>query len=149
RLVVIGQPDSPPLPGLSSPFDHVFRIDETPPTIVSASIAPGTGTLPLGPPGTTLARLTSLSLDVVDPINPTTGPLATPPQVFFPALDPATASNISNYSLTNLDDPTDPDKSRFISTATFVPTAADFISPPNRPTAATPYTGRVDLAFSP
>ena len=38
RLVVIGQPDSPPLPGLSSAFDHSFRIDNTTPFIYGSSL---------------------------------------------------------------------------------------------------------------
>jgi hypothetical protein len=148
RLVVVGQPEAPPLAGLSSSFEHAFRIDKTAPTIVSAALTPGAATLPLGNTSTPLATLTTMSLNVVDPANPTLGFLATPAAVLFPALDPATASNISNYSLINLDDTADPDKSRFISTATFTATASNFVSPPARKTPADPYFGRVDLTFS-
>ena len=69
--------------------------------------------------------------------------------MFFPALDPATASNISNYTLINLSDPVgSQDKSRFITSATFVPTGTNFVSGPNRVTTADPYAGRIDLTFS-
>ena len=45
-----------------------------------------------------------------------TGPLATPSIVLFPAIDPASASNVSNYSLT-LTNPngTQTNESQFIS----------------------------------
>ena len=156
RLVVIGQPDSPPLPGLSSSFDKAFKIDQTAPKILSAALSPGAASLPLGTASTPLNALSALSLDVIDPANPSVGPLATPAQVYFPALDPATASNISNYSLINLDEaassnPTvraGADKSRFITSATFVATGADFLSAPNRTKPSDPYSGRIDLTFA-
>ena len=37
--MAIGQSDTPVLPGFSSQFDHSFRIDQTAPRIVSATIA--------------------------------------------------------------------------------------------------------------
>lgn len=147
RLVVIGQPDSPPLPGLSTSFDHAFRVDKTAPTVVSATLTPGGAPLPQSGQ-TALNSLTTLSLNVRDPMNPVTGALATPAQVYFPALDPATASNISNYTLINSNDP-DKDKSRFITSATFTSTGADFVSAPNRVTTADPFSGRIDLSFAP
>jgi hypothetical protein len=151
RLVVIASPDSPPLPGLSSALDHAFRIDQMAPFIPGATLAPGGALLPVGSQssGTPLQALTSLSLDVVDGMNPSLGALATPPAVLYPALDPATASNVSNYQLVNFNDLTDTDKSRFISTATFVPTASDFTSTPKRSLSSEPFFGRVDLTFAP
>ncbi len=69
--------------------------------------------------------------------------------MLYPAANPLTASNISNYSLINLDQPNSPDFSRFITSATFVATGADFRSVPNRLSPATPYFGRIDLTFAP
>ncbi len=83
---MIGDPDSPPQAGLSSSFDHAFRIDTTAPQITAATLTPGGTALPLT--GTNLASLSTLSLDVIDPMNPAAGPLATPTQVLNPALDP-------------------------------------------------------------
>ena len=156
RLVVIGQPDAPPLPGLSSLFDRAFKIDQTAPQVLGAALSPGAATLPLGTSATPLNALTTLSLNVVDPANPAVGPLATPAQVLYTALDPATATNISNYSLINVDEAgsTDPavaagaDKSRFITSATFVATASDFVSTPFRTKPSDAYFGRIDLAFA-
>jgi len=146
RLVVIGQPDSPPLPGLSAGFDHAFRIDNTGPTIVGAAITPGAAPLPLGFVNIPLPTLNTLSLGVIDPASAPGTFLATPAPVFFPALDPATANNISNYTLTNTT--LNADESNFIATASFVPTGANFNSIPNRQSADTPYYGRVDLTFT-
>ena len=143
RVVVIGQPDSPPLPGFSSQSEAAFRIDTTAPQIVAATLTPGSAPLPLGPTATTnLNSLTQLSLNVVDSTVVGSASFNTPTQITFSALDPSVASNISNYQLINLDDATDPDKSRFISTATFVSTS-------NRTSPSTPYTGRIDLTFLP
>ncbi len=112
-------------------------------------LTPGAVNLPLGTTSTPLNSLTTLSLDVVDPASPATGPLATPAAVLYPAANPLTASNISNYSLINLDQPNSPDFSRFITSATFVATGADFQSAPNRLLPSTPYFGRIDLTFAP
>ncbi len=152
RVVVIGQPDIPPQAGLSSSFDHAFRIDNTPPQILQVTQTPAAGatTNPAAIPltGTNLSSLSSLSLDVLDPSNPTTGPLATPAQLLVPALDPATADNVGNYTLFNLD--TNADESPFIASATFVATAPDFITTPaSRANAAAPNAGRIDLTFAP
>src|SRR5262249_38618875 len=62
-----------------------------------------------------------------------------------PALDPATANNITNYTLFNLD--TNTDESSFIATATFVPTGTDFTSAPFRSSPFDPFAGRIDLTF--
>jgi len=148
RLVVVGQPDSPPLPGRSSTFDHAFRVDETAPKITRATLAPGDPAGLADDPASRviLASLTTLSLDATDPTAVPASNFNTPAQVLFPALDPTAASNISNYSLTNTS--TNTDASQFISTATFIPTASDYTSAPNRTLATDPYFGRIDLTFS-
>ncbi|MFO0910304.1 MAG: hypothetical protein U0794_18500 [Isosphaeraceae bacterium] len=156
RLVVIAQPDNPPEAGLSSQFDHVFRIDQSKPQIVKAALTPQgltpTGTpLPIGNNNSTnLNSLTTLSLGVQDPNNPPFGALATPTAVYFPALDPTVAANVSNYQLINTDitDPASRDFSRFITSARFVATGSDYVSAPNRTATSDPYYGRIDLAFS-
>ena len=152
RVVVIGQPDSPPLPGYSSQIETAFRVDRTAPQIVAATLTPGSSPLAMGPNSTTnLNALTQLSLNVIDPINQGFAAFATPTQILFPALDPSIAGNISNYQLINLDDTADPDKSRFIATATFVATAGNFAagSTPGRNSTSDPYSGRIDLTFAP
>ncbi len=144
--VVVGQPDLPPLPGFASSADDAFRIDKTSPQISAASFTQGGQALPLpnGPqPNTTyVASLSSLSLTVVDPVNPQAAPFGTPSAVQFDALDAATASNVSNYSLINVT--TNTDESQYISTATFVPdlptlNAAGYI---------TAFNGYINLTFA-
>ncbi len=150
RALVVGEQDiaTPPggtaTPGLSSTLDRSFRVDTTAPQIIAASLTPGG--LPLTS-GTNLSSLSSISLDVLDPVNPQdpNSPLAVPVQLAFNALDPTTADNISNYSLINQADGSN--ASAFIATANFVPTAQDFVSPPDRTAPNQPYTGRVDLTF--
>ncbi|SIO62070.1 Subtilase family protein [Singulisphaera sp. GP187] len=144
RVLVIGQPDSPPLPGLSSSFSSAFRIDRTGPTVIAASLTPTSNPIPLA--GSNLANLSTLSLHVLDNPIPTSGPLATPQQILVSALDPATAGNISNYSLINLD--TGFDASSFIASAVFVATGLDFISAPSRTSSADPFAGRIDMTFN-
>ncbi len=82
QVVAINQPDSPPLPGLSSSNVAAFRIDETSPTIVSATLAPVapvlTNSLPLGTVFTPVASLSTLSLDVTVPASPIGTSLPTP-----------------------------------------------------------------------
>ena len=159
RILVVGDPDIPPQAGLSSSFDHAFRIDTTSPQIGltssttpgvplnAVSLTPGGPALPLS--GTNLATLSTLSLNVVDPMNPTVGPLATPPQVLYPALDPTTADNLGNYQLINTT--TGQDESQFISSAVFVATDSTFGAgtTPTRTTTSDPFTGRIDLTFLP
>jgi hypothetical protein len=152
QIVVVGQPDSPPLPGFSSQQQHAFRIDKTPPQITSASLTQGGAHLPLpgftGSP-TPISQLTTLSLNVIDYSNPSSTYLATPFQVLFPALDPATASNISNYSLIlNPGTPNQVDESQFISTATFTASAPTPDNPVN-PSTIMAYNGVINLTFKP
>ena len=63
----------------------------------SPESARSTARLPRSPAN--LSSLQSLTLDVQDPVNQAYSYLATPSQVLFPAIDPSTAANISNYSL--------------------------------------------------
>ena len=162
RAVVVGQPDAPPLAGLSSSFDSAVRIDLTSPEITGATLTNvpvinGAGVLPAA--GTNLQTLTTISLDVIDPNNPQSGPLAVPPSILFPALDPNTADNIGNYSLFLVDANGNPiqDESSFITSATFVATGInpvtgkpDFATlPPSRLLPSDPNSGRVDLTFAP
>ncbi len=88
--VVVGQPDLPPLPGLSSSDIDAFRIDKTAPEITAASFTQSGSALPLpnqNPNTTNVPTLSSLYLTVVDPVNPQDAPLGTPSSVLFPALD--------------------------------------------------------------
>lgn len=142
RVVVLGQADAPPLPGLSARIDTSFRIDTTKPQVTSSLL-----------PGTLLSSFTTVSLNVVDPIQPQNqfDPLVVPTQLSLPALDPATANNISNYSLVNLGADSalggtganaDQDLARYITSASFVATTS-------RTRVTDPYTGRIDIAIAP
>lgn len=144
RIVVIGQPDAPPLPGLSSSFSSAFRIDRTGPSVIGVSLTPGSNPIPLA--GSNLANLSTLSLHVLDSVIPASGPLATPQQILINALDPASANNINNYSLINLD--TGFDASGFIASANWVATGLLFTDPPNRSNPGDPFAGRIDLTFN-
>lgn len=150
RLVVVGDADQPPLAGLSSSFDHSFRIDNTTPLIPTnngVSLTPGGPALPLA--GASLSSLTALSINVIDQSNPPVGALGTPPQVLYPAVNPNSAADLRNYALINLT--TGTDQSQFIAGATFSPTDLTFNqnSRPSRADASTPFAGRVDLSFRP
>ena len=140
RVVVVGQSDRPPLPGLSTQFDQSFRIDTTRPFLTPLNVLQD-------------ARLSTLAggitLVALDPVQPSssTDPLAVPTQFRVPTLDPATATNISNYSLINLGadrglgSADDRDFSNFITAATYVDTT-------NRPTPRDWYKGQVTLNFA-
>ena len=143
--VVVGQADQPPLPGYSSAYTDGFRIDKTSPEITAAAYTQG-GTplnLPNQIPNTqNIASLSSLWLTAQDPVSPQVAPLGTPNTFLFPAIDPATASNISNYSLVNLT--TNTDESQFISTATLVPEAASASNG-----YVTAYNALISVTFTP
>ena len=94
------------------------------------------------PPPTSISTLNSLWLTATDPVNPQVAPLGTPNTFLFPAIDPATASNISNYSLVNTT--TNTDESQYITSATLVPEAA---TAPNG--YVTAYNAQIDLTFTP
>ncbi len=148
QAVVVGQIDTAPLPGLASSYEDVFRIDKTAPEITGASFVPGGAALalPNGPaPNTTsIAALTTLSLNVTDPVNQALLAFATPAQVLFDALNPVTADNISNYSLINTT-LNFADESSYIATANFVPLAPVLDA---TGTYVVAYTGRIDLTFN-
>ena len=144
--VVVGQPDQPPLPGLASTYTDAFRIDKTAPQITAASLTPGGTALPLPnatPNTTNVSGLSALYLSVVDPVNPQAAPLGTPSEFSFPAIDPATATNISNYSLINVS--TNTDESQFIANATLTEEAATV----NAAGYITAYNAVINVTFTP
>jgi hypothetical protein len=133
KVVVVGQADQPALPGYSSAQAHGFRIDLTPPQVTGSSLAQGSS----------INQLSSLSLSVIDNSKPTTTPFGTPGIVVFPAINPVSASNVSNYSLILNPGPNQVDESQFITSATFVAgppvISGGFI---------TQYTGTITLTFA-
>jgi large repetitive protein len=139
RVVVVGASDQPPQSGYSSFKDTTFRVDTTKPIITS--------TVPAS--ATNLAGLTTMVFNVSDPILPNTlgNPLSVPTTFVVPALNPARANNISNYSLIRLGadgvlgTADDQDLSSFITQATFV-------AGPTRPQTNSPYTGTITLKFA-
>ncbi len=148
QAVAVGQIDTSPLPGLSSSYEDVFRIDKTAPQITSASFVAGGPALPLpngpAPNTTSIASLATLSLNVTDPVSQALLAFATPAQVLFDALNPSTADNISNYSLINTS-LNFADESSYIATANFVP-LSPVLDATN--TYIVAYTGRIDLTFN-
>jgi large repetitive protein len=149
QAVVVGQADEPPLPGLSSSLEDGFRIDKTAPQITGASFTPGGPLLPLpGSPQpniTAVSSLTSLTLNVVDPVSQSQPVFDTPASILFAAFNPATAANISNYSLVNVTQ-NNQNESQFIATANFVA-----LNPVLDATGTfvLSYTGQVNLTFLP
>ena len=131
RAIVVGQTELAGQPGLSSTFDQAFRVDTTSPVILTSSL----------PAGSRVGGLLTVSLTVADTILPSDlgNPLSVPVQLSLPALDPRTASNLSNYALINTT--TGVDYSSLIASAVFVPTST-------RARTNDPYTGRIDLSFS-
>ena len=141
RVVVIGQPDQPPFPGMSSAQDSSFRIDTTLPYVGSpATGIPATSI----PQNANVNSLSTLTLNVVDPVNPTTigSPFAVDPRVAFPALNPTVANNVQNYKLLLVNGNTTVDESSFIASAAFTSTSA-------RSQSSAPYTGQIVLTFNP
>lgn len=140
RVIVVGQPDSPPLPGFSALLDQSFRIDTTNPLLTPINISQN-------------ALINNLNdgiqISVTDPVRPDQLPnsLAVPLNFQVPALDPATATNISNYRLVNLGPDNifgtadDVDFSNFI-------TSAQYFDTTNRANPASPFTGRIELDFA-
>ncbi len=147
RFLAIAQPDSPPLPGFSGLLDLSFRVDTTLPTLDTSAPHASGASLPVG---AKISSLPNLTVYVTDTVQPSTlgSPLAVPTQLSFPALDPATANNLSNYSLYLLKQDANGnytipnvDESAFIKTATFVSTT-------NRTLTNQPYTGTITFTFS-
>jgi hypothetical protein len=147
RVIVVGQPDRPPQPGLSAQLDTSFRVDTTNPILRISNVTPNPATGV--PPIPTLSTLDGgIRIVVEDPVLPDQLPnaLAVPLQFLVPALDPATATNISNYRLLRIDPVTGAvleDRSSFITGAVYT----DNTDP--RQTPADPFTGRIDLSFAP
>ena len=142
RVVAVGSPDSPPLPGLSLQFQTSFRVATFSPIVTSTSI----------PSNAKLSTLNSLTLNVADPVAPTNpaSPFAVPVNLLFPALNPNAADNINNYQLINLGSSGvlggagNIDESAFIKSATFIST-----TPNPRQNTFDWYTGQVVLTFAP
>ncbi len=141
RIVVVGQPDSPPFPGLSTLFDTAFRIDQTLAYVGNPDGSQATSI----PENANINSLTALSVNVLDPVNPTTlgDPFAVDPRLAIPPLNPVLAANTANYRLFRVIAPGNlVDESSFIKTATFTSTSARVLS-------SDPLTGRIDLTFGP
>jgi hypothetical protein len=139
RVIVVGQADSNVLPGLSTLHDQSFRIDTTNPLISPVGITQGAQINNLD---------NGLELSINDPVLPNTpSPLGVPLQFQVPALNPATANNVSNYTLTNIGSldgttTTSVDYSSYIISAVYTDTT-------NRTSPLDPYTGQVELKFAP
>ena len=103
QVVVVGQPDVSGQDGLSYGHQYSLRIDTTPPQVTASTL----------PNNSNINVLQTVTLSVVDNSNPATGYLATPGIVVFPAIDPASASNVSNYSLTLNANGTTTDESQY------------------------------------
>ncbi len=135
--------DAPPVPGYSASKDATFR-DR--PTIRRDHLD---GPRPVQQ-NQDVSSLSSVVLDATDFVQPGDlgNPLAVPTQFSVPALNPATADNISNYSLYNsgvngvLGAAGQIDESSFI-------TSANFVAGPARTSPTAPFTGTVDLTFAP
>ena len=145
RVVVVGGADQPPLPGLSTLRDASFRVDTN-----GAFLAPDASSVQ---PGSRISALTTIVLDAVDGVLPNdpTSPFSVPIQFTVPALNPATASNISNYALVNLGSDNalggvgaaaDTNLSTFL-------TSAAFATVGRRTQVTDPFVGTVTLTFAP
>ena len=145
RVIVIGSSDQPPLPGLSTSLDAAFRIAINSPILLADPNSLQQNAR--------VSSLTSVVIDAVAPVLPFDlgNPLSIPTQFIVPALDPSTATNTSNYSLTNLGSDNarggtgsaaDVDYSRYITSALYQDTS-------KRVTTADSYTGNITLMFAP
>ncbi len=139
RVIVVGQADQAGVAGLSAQFDKSIRVDTTSPIVSPVGIAQGSmlNNLDAG-----------VSLAVTDPVLPNTpSPIGIPVYYAVPALDPATATNVSYYRLLNVgslngSSTTTVDYSSYIISASYTDTT-------NRTSTTDPYTGKVDLKFAP
>ena len=140
RVVAVGATDQAPA-GLSSAFNTTFQVDRTLPYVGTLNGTSPTSVLE----NSSINNLTTLSILVVDPVNPSsrTSPFGVNPQSKVLALDPSSVGNISNYSLF-LITPTGQiiNESGFIKTANLVSTSV-------RVLATDPFTGRIDLTLAP
>ena len=138
RTLVVGQSTDNVLPGLSSKMDQSFRIDLTHPIATSSLVN-----------NSFVSALRSITLDITDPVLPIgASPFAVPTLFDVPALMVKTATNISNYKLTNLGPDgifgtsDDRDASAYIKDVTYVNTSI-------RVNTSDPYTGKVTVNFVP
>ena len=142
RIVVVGAPDLPPLPGLSSVQNTSFRVDTTDPTVAAP---PSGGVASSIVNGENINSLSTLTLSIVDGVLPqgVGSPFAVPATFNVPALNPITADNTNSYRLflVNANGSLTPE-SQFITSATFVSTSARVLT-------SDPYTGHVTLTFAP
>ena len=141
RVVVVGQTDSPPFPGLSSSQDYSFRVDRSLPYIGTTDGSQATSI----PNYAQINGLSTLTLDVVDPVSPTAigSPFAVDPKLAIPALNPVQASNVQNYALYLITGAkTVANESSFITSAAFTSTSARSLS-------SDPFTGQIALTFGP
>ena len=123
---MVGQPDSPPLPGFSSGYLDNFRIDKTPPADHRGLVHSRRPLHPAFAERSAAQRHRHLLAD--QPVSECRRPgqsgqfgqshFNTPSLVNFPALNPITAANISNYSLINTT-LGNANESSFIATAAF------------------------------
>ena len=92
RVVVVGQADSPPFPGLSASQDYAFRVDKSLPYVGTTDGTQATSI----PQFAQINGLSNLTLDIVDPVNPQApgDPFSVDPKLAIPALDPIAASNV-------------------------------------------------------
>ncbi|HEY2157897.1 MAG TPA: Ig-like domain-containing protein, partial [Isosphaeraceae bacterium] len=147
-FVAVGQADQALLPSLATGTATSVRIDTSLPTLDTSGTHTDGTSIPLN---SNLNALSALTLFITDPVNPQTlgSPFAVPTLLSVPALDPSTASNISNYMLlrvnpagkvsiggVNYDD-----ESAFIATATFTSTT-------KRVFTSDPYTGTINVTFT-
>ncbi len=130
-VLAVGAQDIATQPGLSSFIQYSLRIDTTDPTITGSNLTNGVN----------LNNLNSISLFVTDPVNPNnnSSPFAVPPTLNYPALNPNSADNTSNYTLINTT--TGVNYTGFI-------TAANFTSTTVRTLPNQPYTGTVVLSIA-
>jgi hypothetical protein len=140
RVLAQAPSDQPPFPGFSSAVTYAFRVAETLPYVGT----PNGGQASSIPQGGNINGLTTLTLDVIDPVNPQalSSPFAVDPKFSVPALNPSTADNTSNYRLLLVSGNGTIDESKFIATATFASTTSRTLS-------SDPYTGTVTLTFLP
>ena len=143
RLVAVAPTDVAGFQGLAGQMDGSVRIDNSLPFIGSAN---GQQVSSI-PENSQINNLTSLTLQVVDPVNPQGlgSPFAVSSQLSISALDPVSASNTNNYILTQIITNaqgvnTQVDRSNFIASATFTSTTSRIFS-------SDPYTGFITLTF--
>ena len=139
RVVVVGATDAAG-PGPATTFNQTFQVDDTRPYIGTLN-----GTSPTSvPEGASVNNLSTLSINIIDPVNPQsrTSPFAVNPQTPALAVNVATITNLANFDLYRVFGPGQlMNMSSFIAGATFVSTSA-------RVLPTDPYTGQIVLSFA-